>query len=129
MASAAQLIAECERIDAAIVAATSEREAMLRARDEKERALRTQIIASEATAAMMSAAVGLVGATGWATGPHLHFEFRVNGRHQDPRLLARASEAVRLSAAAAKPFQAQVASARTQLAVAASLTEGVTGRD
>jgi murein DD-endopeptidase MepM/ murein hydrolase activator NlpD len=73
--------------------------------------------------------LGAVGATGWATGPHLHFEFRVNGQHQDPRLLARASEAVRLPAAAQRPFQNHVATARTQLAVAATLSEGVTGGD
>lgn len=36
--------------------------------------------------------VGLVGRTGWATGPHLHFEFRVNGAHQNPLLIARQSE-------------------------------------
>ena len=29
--------------------------------------------------------IGYVGATGWATGPHLHYEFLANGVHRNPR--------------------------------------------
>lgn len=32
--------------------------------------------------------IGYVGATGWATGPHLHYEFKVSGIHQDPLRVA-----------------------------------------
>ena len=32
--------------------------------------------------------IGYVGATGWATGPHLHYEFKVAGIHQDPQRVA-----------------------------------------
>lgn len=29
--------------------------------------------------------IGYVGSTGWATAPHLHYEFLVDGTHKDPR--------------------------------------------
>lgn len=32
--------------------------------------------------------IGYVGATGFATGPHLHYEFKISGIHQDPMKVA-----------------------------------------
>jgi murein DD-endopeptidase MepM/ murein hydrolase activator NlpD len=32
--------------------------------------------------------IGYVGATGYATGPHLHYEFKIGGMHQDPMRVA-----------------------------------------
>jgi len=69
---------------------------------------------------MQGQTLGLVGATGWATGPHLHFEFRVNGQHKDPLTMARQSVAVEVSAAAREQFKRQATTAMVELNAAAS---------
>lgn len=62
--------------------------------------------------------IGAVGATGWATGPHLHYEFRVNGRHQNPLAIARNSESIPVSPTARPAFTRLATMARQQLAAA-----------
>jgi len=65
--------------------------------------------------------LGAVGSTGWATGPHLHFEFRVAGQHQDPLRVAKASETLPLDAASRPRFAETVRLVQARLEVAETL--------
>ncbi len=47
----------------------------------------SEIYVTEGSVIRQGETVGLVGSTGWSTGPHLHFEVRIGGVRVDPERL------------------------------------------
>lgn len=65
--------------------------------------------------------IGAVGATGWATGPHLHYEFLVNGVHTNPAKIAgKLPQASRIAAGEQRRFNEQVRGLQVQFSAYAN---------
>ncbi len=59
--------------------------------------------------------IGYVGSTGWSTGPHLHYEFRIDNIHQDP-LTVNLPGATALTGHALTAFRNQTATLAIRIA-------------
>jgi len=83
----------------------------------------SRINVSKGTNVAQGDTIGAVGATGWATGPHLHFEYRINGVYRDPLTVARGNETVPVSPAAKPAFAKLASENRVALSAAASIQQ------
>jgi len=69
--------------------------------------------------------IGYVGQTGWATGPHLHYEFRVGDEQRDPLTVA-LPDGEPLGLVQQAVFRSTIAPAQAQLAIAQALPNAFT---
>ena len=67
--------------------------------------------------------IGYVGMTGWATGPHLHYEFRINNQAQNP-LTAALPDAPPIGRNEIAAFRAQIGGYDRQIAVLRAIESG-----